>query len=87
MSKQWRWYVYVVECAYGLYYTGMTWDLDLRMQQHASGKGSDFTKRHGFKEIKWSKEFTDVNQARECEHKVKDFSRKKKEALWKEKLD
>ena len=49
MAKQWKWYVYIVECLDGLYYTGITWDLNERMQQHASGKGSKFTGKHGFK--------------------------------------
>jgi len=84
MEKRWIWYVYVIECNDGLYYTGMTWNLENRMQQHILGKGSEFTARHGYKKLKWSKEFTNITEARECEHQVKDFSRKKKEALWKE---
>lgn len=82
MSKQWKWYVYILECQDGFYYTGLTWDIALRIEQHRSGKGSKFTGRHGFKELKYTEEFTDLIQAREREHQLKDFSRKKKEALW-----
>lgn len=82
MPNKWKWYVYIIECNDGLYYTGLTWNLENRLEQHASGKGSTFTSRHGFKELKWFQEFTDITQARECERKVKDFSRKKKETLW-----
>ncbi len=56
----------------------MTWNLDERLEQHSSGKGSNFTAKHGFKELKWFKEFTDIVGARECERQVKDFSRKKR---------
>ncbi len=80
--KQWKWIVYIIECMDGLYYTGITWNLEQRLEQHRSGKGSRFTEKHGFKELKWTEEFTNITQAREREHQVKDFSRKKKEALW-----
>ena len=80
--KQWKWYVYILECNDELYYTGMTWDIGNRMEQHKSGKGSRFTARHGFKQLMYAEEFTNLIQAREREHQLKDFSRKKKEALW-----
>ncbi len=80
---QWKWYVYIVECLDELYYTGMTYNLKKRLEQHRSGKGSNFTSKHGFKELKYFEEFTDLTAAREHEHQIKDFSRKKKQALWK----
>ncbi len=61
----------------------MTWDIDKRMQEHTSGKGSVFTAKHGFKQLCYVEEFTDVIAARAREHQLKDFSRIKKEALWK----
>lgn len=60
----------------------MTWNVDERMEQHRSGKGSVFTARHGFKALRYVEEFTDVEAAREREHQLKDFSRKKKELLF-----
>lgn len=80
--SQWKWHVYILECQDGLYYTGMTWNMDIRMQQHADGLGGKFTARHGFKELKYVEEFSSVEEARLREHQLKDFSRKKKEALW-----
>jgi predicted GIY-YIG superfamily endonuclease len=81
--KQWKWFVYIVECLDGFYYTGLTWNLDNRLEQHLSGKGSKFTAKHGFKELKYFEEYIDLTEARDREGQVKDFSRKKKEALWK----
>ena len=78
----WKWYVYIVECQDGLYYTGMTWNVDLRMQQHQSGFGSKFTTRHGYKQVRYIEEFNDIHEARRREHQLKDFSRKKKELLF-----
>ena len=83
MNKQWKWYVYIIECLDSLYYTGVTWDVEKRMEQHASGKGSKFTARHGFKRLCYTEEFPDLVEARQREHQLKDFSREKKEALWK----
>ncbi len=80
--KKWHWYVYIIECQDGLYYTGMTWNIDQRLEQHESGKGSKFTGKHGFKELKYVEEFVDIEEARRREYQLKDFSRKKKEALW-----
>jgi len=80
--NQWKWHVYIIECKDGLYYTGVTYNLEKRLQQHSSGKGSKFTTKHGFKELKYSEEFNNLLQAREREKQLKDFSRKKKEMLW-----
>ena len=60
----------------------MTYNLDKRLEQHQIGKGSAFTSKHRFKCLRYSEEFDDLLRAREREHQLKDFSRKKKEALW-----
>lgn len=80
--KQWKWYVYILECKNGFYYTGVTWNIPQRMEQHKSGKGSTFTSKHGFKALRYMEEFANLLEARTREHQLKDFSRKKKEALW-----
>lgn len=82
MKSPWSWYVYIVECADGLYYTGLTWNLEQRIEQHRVGRGSRFTARHGFKELRWAERFENLYDARCCERRVKDYSRKKKERLW-----
>lgn len=74
--------MYVVECLDRFYYTGLTWDLGKRMEQHKSGKGSRFTSKHGFKRLVYFEEFHDLAEARMRERQIKDFSRKKKEALF-----
>jgi len=40
MKKQW--YVYILECQDGSFYTGVTNNLDARMNAHATGKGSKY---------------------------------------------
>lgn len=78
----WKWYVYVIECQDRLYYTGLTWNLDRRIEQHRSGQGSAFTRRHGYKRLVYAEEHASFEQARLRERQIKDFSRRKKEALW-----
>jgi putative endonuclease len=82
MTRTWKWYVYVIECSDGLYYTGMTWNIEQRLEQHRLGQGSKFTARHGFKALVYVEEFDDIYEARMREVQVKDFSRKKKELLF-----
>ena len=43
-------YVYIIHCADDSFYTGYTADLETRITQHKTGKGSRWTKSHGFKE-------------------------------------
>ncbi|OGG08780.1 hypothetical protein A2154_02855 [Candidatus Gottesmanbacteria bacterium RBG_16_43_7] len=82
MPKHWKWYVYIIECKDHLYYTGITWNIEKRIEQHKSGFGSKFTANHGFHKLRYTEDFTDFQQARNREHQLKDFSRKKKEALF-----
>jgi putative endonuclease len=80
--EKWKWFVYIIECKDGLYYTGMTYDIDRRLEQHNAGLGSKFTAKHGFKELKYCEKFDNITDARQREMQLKDFSRMKKEALW-----
>ena len=37
-------YVYVVECADGTYYTGYTTDVERRVAEHDAGEGAKYTR-------------------------------------------
>jgi predicted GIY-YIG superfamily endonuclease len=41
------WVLYILECADGTFYTGITNDLDQRLQKHESGTGAKYTKGRG----------------------------------------
>lgn len=77
----WRWYVYIIECADGTYYTGMTWNLTNRWEQHLSGEGSRYTKEHKPKKMVYSEEFEDFEAARMREIQIKDWNQAKKRKL------
>jgi len=74
-------WVYILKCADESYYTGVTSDLETRINQHQSGSFSGFTSKRRPVILIWSQEFQDINEAILAEKKLKGWSRSKKEAL------
>lgn len=75
-------YVYILKCADGLTYTGITNDLSRRLLEHENGLiKSCFTYKRRPVELIFHQEFTDVVQAIYFEKKIKKWSAKKKLAL------
>lgn len=74
--------VYIVHCSDGSYYTGITNDVERRVQEHNEGKDHScytFTRRPVH--LLYSAHFREVLDAIAWEKKVKRWNRKKKEAL------
>lgn len=44
MSEEIRWFVYLLECADGSLYTGITTDVERRFRQHVAGTGARYTR-------------------------------------------
>jgi putative endonuclease len=74
-------YMYILECAGGWYYVGSTTELKLRIEEHQSGLGSNFTAKHLPVKLVYFEEFEHVEEAFRREKQVQGWSRKKKEAL------
>jgi len=79
--KEWKWYVYILECLDNTYYTGMTWKPEVRYEQHLSSFGGKYTKIHGVKRIAYLEEHTNLELARQRERQIKDWSQAKKKKL------
>lgn len=79
--EPWKWYVYIIQCEDGSYYTGMTSSPGRRWEQHISGLGSVYTSEHKPKAMVYVEEYEDLNQARLRERQIKPWSRVKKEKL------
>jgi putative endonuclease len=77
----WKWYVYIIECEDGSYYTGMTWCAANRWDQHRFGHGSRYTSEHKPKELVYLEEYEALEEARLREKQIKGWSRKKKQKL------
>ena len=74
-------WVYMLRCADGRYYTGQTDDLDRRISEHQTGGFCDFTSRRRPVSLVWSEYFSTRIEALEAERRIKPWSRAKKEAL------
>tara|TARA_Y100000034_G_scaffold72180_1_gene87038 strand:+ start:569 stop:835 length:267 start_codon:yes stop_codon:yes gene_type:complete len=76
MKKQWK--VYILECQDGSFYTGVTNDINPRMEIHTKGKGSKYVSKKGFKRLLRFKNCKDKSEACKCEFEIKKLPRNKK---------
>ena len=78
-----HYYVYIVECSEGLYYTGVTNNLERRIAEHNEGIDTNcFTFKRRPVNLKYSQHFQNIKNAIAWEKQVKGWSQKKKEALF-----
>ncbi len=80
-------YMYILECSDGTYYTGSTKDIDLRLQQHQNGEGAYYTKERLPVKLIYVEKYSRFDHAFRREKQVQGWSRRKKEALIKGKLE
>ena len=76
-----NWIVYILECADGSLYTGITNDLERRMRAHASGKGAKYTKRRGPFTLRYTESLNSKGAALQREAAIKSLDRTAKMAL------
>jgi len=75
-------WIYILKCSDGSYYTGHTDDLDRRIAQHLKGELSTcYTFSRLPLELVFSQEFPTREEALASEQQIKGWSRKKKEAM------
>lgn len=75
------WFLYILECCDGSFYTGVTTDIDRRLRGHQEGKASRYTRTRRPVVLAYREECgsRSVALARECA--VKSLSRQRKEEL------
>jgi putative endonuclease len=74
-------WVYLLRCADGSYYAGHTDNLELRLAQHAEGKGGAWTRSRRPTVLVWSETAPTRDEALAFERRIKGWSRAKKDAL------
>lgn len=74
-------HVYMLRCGDGSYYVGSTRNLDVRMEQHGSGRGSVYTSTRLPVELVFAEEYDRVDEAYAREKQIQGWSRAKREAL------
>ncbi|MFT5527151.1 MAG: UV DNA damage endonuclease [Pirellulaceae bacterium] len=76
-----RWFVYILRCADGSLYTGITNDLERRTEQHNAGTASRYTCSRLPVEFVYQEELATKGKALKRELAIKAMSRKAKEAI------
>ena len=76
-----RFYVYILKCQDGTYYTGYTNNLEKRIQRHNAGFASRYTRAKLPVRAIWKKEYMYFKSAFKTEKRIKQLTRKQKEAL------
>lgn len=71
-------YVYILICADGTYYTGYTTDLAKRLQKHNRGQGSKYTRSRLPVELAYYEVLPDKGSSLQREMAIKKLSRQEK---------
>jgi predicted GIY-YIG superfamily endonuclease len=74
-------WVYILHCADNSYYTGHTDNLENRIGEHQTGTHHSFTSHRLPVKHVWSQECASREEALSAERQIKNWSRKKKEAM------
>lgn len=79
MEKEWT--VYILECGDGTLYTGITDDLERRLQAHAEGRGAKYTRGRGPLKLRYRETAPDKSAALKRECALKRLRKKEKLAI------
>lgn len=79
MANTWK--LYILRCGDGTLYTGITTDVEKRLEAHRSGKGAKYTRGRGPLELVYSEECGDHSAALKRELEIKALTREEKQKL------
>lgn len=71
-------FIYILQCGDGTLYTGVTTDLQRRLQQHKAGTGGKYTRSRTIKRIAYSENASNRSNAQKREAEIKKLTRVKK---------
>ena len=74
-------FVYILECADGSLYTGLTTDVERRFAEHKADAGGAYTRSHGAERLVYTEKKKDRSAASKREAEIKRLSRAEKLAL------
>jgi putative endonuclease len=75
------WFVYILRCTDGSLYTGITTDLDRRIEEHRSGTGAKYTRSRTVEGFVYTAPFPTRSEALKREAEIKGWKREQKIAL------
>ena len=76
-----KWYLYILRCKDGSLYTGITTDVEKRLEAHRTGKGAKYTRGRAPLELVYREECGDHSQALKRELEIKALTREQKQNL------
>lgn len=79
MANTWK--LYILRCGDGSLYTGITTDVEKRLEAHRSGKGAKYTRGRGPLEVVYREDCGDHSAALKREWAVKQLPREEKQRL------
>lgn len=79
MENSWK--LYILRCNDGSLYTGITTDVQARLEVHRSGKGAKYTRGRGPLELVYTEDCGDHSAALKRELEMKKLTRRQKLAL------
>lgn len=75
------WTVYILRCADDTFYTGITNDIDKRIQSHTDGTGARYTRGRGPFTLEYTEDYDNRSEATKREIALKKLSRAEKESI------
>ena len=75
------WYLYILRCKDGSLYTGITTDVEKRLEAHHSGKGAKYTRGRAPLELVYQESCGSHSNALKREAEIKKLPRTAKELL------
>ena len=76
-----NWKLYILRCGDGTLYTGITTDVERRLEEHRSGKGAKYTRGRAPLELVYVETGMDKSTALKRELEIKKMPRQEKEKL------
>ena len=73
--------VYILECADGSLYTGITTDMEKRLAAHAAGTASKYTRARGVRAVRYQEQQPNRSTASQREAAIKQLTTAQKHAL------
>lgn len=70
-----KWYVYIVQCNDNTLYTGISTDLNKRIEKHNSGNGAKYTKTRLPVKLLYFKLYDNKSEASKEEYRIKQLKK------------
>lgn len=82
MKKNQDWFVYILQCSDKTLYTGVTTDIERRIEEHNTGnKGAKYTAARRPVKLLYSEQLDSRSEAQQREHQIKSLTRQLKQQL------